>query len=395
MANTLTNLIPSLYKGLDKVSREQTGFIPACRRDSDASRAAVGQAVTYPISPAANIGDTTPAMTVPEPTDQTIGNDSITISKSRVAEFGFVGEERLGLDNNGAGFSLVQADMFAQAVRGLVNEVETDLAVAAVAGASRAWGTPGTSLFASNTNDIAQIRKILVDNGAPTADLQLVLDTTAGASLRTLHNLNDDRDDSRVAFGNQGVLINRDGMAVRETGQPVAHTAGTASGATTSAAGFAVGATTIALASAGTGTILAGDVITFAGDSNQYVVVTGDSDVSNGGSIVIQEPGLRQAIPGSTTAITIVNDGGGSSAVFNYDAGGIAFYRDALVLASRAPALPSEGDMAVDRMMMTDMNSGLTFEVAVYLGYKKVRYEVALAWGVKVTQPRHSALLIR
>ena len=31
----------------------------------------------------------------------------------------------------------------------------------------------------------------------------------------------------------------------------------------------------------------------------------------------------------------------------------------------------------------------------MYPGYRKVRFEVALAWGWKVTQPRHTALLLR
>ncbi len=79
---------------------------------------------------------------------------------------------------------------------------------------------------------------------------------------------------------------------------------GTNSGATTDSAGYAIGITAISLAVAGTGTILVGDVITFAGDSNPYVVTTGDTDVSDGGDIVIQAPGLLVAIPASATAIT-------------------------------------------------------------------------------------------
>lgn len=394
MPNTLTNLIPSLYAGLDTVSRELTGYVPAVYRDSSVDRAAVGQAVTYPIAPPGNGVDITPAMTIPEPTDQTVGNDSITISKSRAYEFGFVGEERLGLDNNGAGFSRVQADMFAQAVRGLVNEVENDLSVAAVSGASRAYGTPGVAPFTDDTSAVSQLGKILSDNGAPSSDRRLVVNTSAGANLRTLYGINTDRDWSNVAFDQQGVLITPHGMAIRETGQPVAHVAGDASGATTNSAGYSVGDRTITLASAGTGEIKAGDVVTFAGDSNQYLVTDGDDDVSNGGTITIQEPGLRIAIGSEATDITVVSNSEVSPALSDYDAAGVAFYRNSIVLAARPPALPDGGDVATDSFTMVDPVSGMPLEIRVYHGYRKVRFEVGLAWGVKVTQPRHTALLL-
>lgn len=398
MANTLTNLIPSLYAGLDMVSRELVGFAPAVGRNSTAERAAVGENVTYPITPAGNSGNTTPAMAVPEPTDQTIGSGTISITKSKNAEFGFVGEEKLGL-NNGAGYQTVQADMFAQAVRKLVNEIEVDIAAAAVAAASRAHGTIGTTPFASNMNDASQLRKILLDNGAPVSDLNLVIDTTTGANVQTLFGLNSARDWSSVPIAQQGILAVPNGMALRESAGFADHTTGTAVGATTSNAGFAVGTTSIALASAGSGTILAGDVITFAGDANKYVVVTGDADVSGGGTIVIQEPGLRVAIGASTTAITVERYTAPSPDVNLWSPAGVAFYRNAIQLVTRQPEMapdsaPGKGPL-IDVMTLTDARSNITFEVSVWGGYRKTRYEVALAWGVGVTQPRHTALLLR
>lgn len=83
-------------------------------------------------------------------------------------------------------------------------------------------------------------------------------------------------------------------------------TTGTASGATCSAI-EPVGETSIALSSAGTGTILVGDVITFGnGDLTEYLVTTGDTDVSDGGTLVIT-PALVVATAVGTT-ITVVSD---------------------------------------------------------------------------------------
>ena len=390
--NTLTNLIPSLYAGLDTVSRELTGYIPAVYRDASLERAALNEAIYFPIAPSGNSDTITPAMTVPEPTAQTVGSNYMTISKSKSAEFGFVGEARLGL-NNGPGYNVVQADMFAQALRVLVNEVENDLATAAAAGASRAWGSPNTAVFNGDIDDLSQLGKILSDNGAPPSERQLTIDTTSGAALRTLYGINTDRDYSKAPFQQQGVLATPHGMSIRETGQPISHTGGTATSATTSGTALAIGTTSIPLASAGTLAILTGDIITFAGDSRQYVVVTGDTDVSGGGTIVIQEPGLKTAIAAAATAITIVGSDT-SPADTNYEVAGVAFYRNAIALAARAPALPEGGDAASDRMMMVDPRSGLAFDVAIYKGYHKVRFDVSLAWGVKVIQPRHTALLV-
>ena len=236
----------------------------------------------------------------------------------------------------------------------------------------------------TNTADLMQARKILVDNGAPISDLQAVIDTTAGANLRTLYGINTSRDWSQVPMNQRGVLVTPHDMAVRESAQIITPSVGTGAGATTNAAGYAVGATTITLASAGTGTILAGDVITFAGDANKYVVASGDTDVSNGGTITLAQNGLRKAIPAAATAITVVSAGPRS----------MVFARSAIALATRAPALPVGGDSAVDRMMITDPVSGLTFEVSMYAQYRQMQYEVAAVWGTKMVKPEHAALLL-
>lgn len=382
MANTLTRMIPDLYESLDVVSRELVGFIPAVTMDARPARAAVGQSVVVPITPSATASDITPGVTAPNDGDQSIGNTTIQITKSRGVPFRWNGEEQLGV-NSGAGYNNIRNQQMQQAMRTLCNEVEADLAALHIA-ASRAYGTAGTTPFASDLSDPAQVRKILVDNGAPQSDLQLVIDTGAGAKMRTLAQLTKANESADTSLLRQGILLPLHGLDVRESGAVKTSTAGTASGATTNNAGYAVGATVITLASAGTGTFVAGDAVTFAGDTNKYVLASGDSDVSNGGTITLQAPGLRKAIPAATTAITVV-----AAAVRN-----MAFHRSAMILAARAPALPEEGDMADDRTLITDPRSGLTFEVAMYRQYRQVRYEMALAWGVQNIKSAHTALLL-
>ena len=377
MANTLTNLIPDLYAAMNVVSRELVGFIPAVGRNSGAERAAVGENVRIPIAPVGSMFDVTPAMATPEPADNVFTNTAIQITKSKGVSFGWVGEEQRGL-NNGPGYQNLQVQQIAQAMRTLCNAVEADVA-ATYAGASRAYGTAGTAPFATNLGDPAQVRKILSDNGAPLSDLQMVIDTTAGASMRTLAQLTKANEANDATLLRQGVLLDVHGFAIRESGQiaPVA-AVGTGASYVTSGA-LTVGQTVIPLIT-GSGTILAGDVITFNGDTNKYVVEVG---IAAPGSITIAAPGIRKAATsGKAVAIT---------AAFTPN---LAFDRQAIQLVTRAPALPGEGDSALDSMMITDDRSGLTFEVRMYGGYRKIRYELALAWGVKVIKPEHTAILL-
>ena len=379
MANNITALVPDIYEALDMVSRELTGMIPSATMNASANTAAVGQNIRVDVEPAGNVSDISPAMVVPDPTGQTSGSTDIIITKSRAAEFGFNGDEQLGLQ--GAGYQNVRAAKIAQAIRAVTNEVETDLC-ALQSTFSRAYGTAGTSPFgtANDYTDASNVLKILKDNGAPLQDNQLVIDTSAGVNLLGKQaNVADAGSDSILR---QGVLLDVNGMPIRESAQINTSVAGTSANAV-SAGAHVVGQTAITLKASGTGTIVTGDVITFAGDTNKYVVAAGVAAVS-GGALVIAAPGLRVAQNAGDKAITITAA----------SARNMAFNRSAIVLASRAPARPSEGDMATDVIVITDPRSGLSMEFAMYKGYRKVRYEVGLAWGVKNIKPEHTALLL-
>jgi len=375
--NTIDGLVPDIYEALDIVSRELTGLIPAVTLNASAQTAQVGQNIRVDIEPEGNGVDITPAMTIPEPTGQVSGFTDIIINKSRAFEFGFNGEDQKGL-NTGAGYMNVRQAKIAQAIRKAVNEVELDLA-GLQSTFSRAYGTAGTTPFgtANDYTDASYVMKILKDNGSPQSDNHLVVNTAAGANFIGKQSaVNAAGTDSMLR---QGVLLDLAGMPLRESAQISQFTKGTGVNYTSNTAGYAKGATAITLIT-GTGTVLAGDIVTFAGDVNQYVVAV----ALTGGVIVLAAPGLQQALPASAVAMTIV-----ASSARN-----MAFNRSALVLATRAPARPEEGDMADDVMIITDPRSGLSMEFAMYKGYRKVRYEVSIAWGVKNIKPAHTAILL-
>lgn len=386
MSNILTSLIPDLYAALDVVSRELVGLIPAVTMDARVDRAAVGQNVNVHVVPESNaLVNTTPAMAIPAAADQTIGVTQISITNSKAVPFSWEGNEQVGL-NSGAGYLSIRANQIAQAMRRLTNTIEADLA-ALYATTSRAAGTAATTPFSTNTAGLTAARKVLLDNGAPISDMQLVIDTTAGANLQTLYNINSSRDKAAMNLAEQGILTRLSGMDIRESAQILTPAAGAMASATSTSAAFTVGQTVIPLATAGTGVVSAGDVITFANDTNQYVVASvtfAGANPASGDTITLAAPGLRKAQGVATRAITVI-----AAAARN-----MAFSRSAIVLATRMPERPEEGDMAIDVMTIQDPRSGLAFEVAIYAGYRKVRYEIAAAWGVKNIKPAHTALLL-
>ncbi len=382
---TLTGLLPTIYNAMEVISREQIGMIPAVSRDSGAERAAINQTVRSPSVGPMVAEDLTPAAYAADTPNQTINYVDMVIQKARSVPFGITGEESLGLRNGGT-LGNINAQRITQALRTLGNEVEADLTALHV-NASRAYGTYNVTPFgtAADFTDFSNPLRILDDNGAPLTDRQMVLGSSAISNIRGkqsgLFKANEANSDELLR---RGIIGQVEGWDIHNSGQIRSLvTAGTAASATTNAAGYAVGATVITLASAGTGTMIAGDIITLAGDTNKYLLASGDADTSNGGTITLAEPGLRQAVVGAT-AITVI-----AATTRN-----MFFHRSAIQLATRAPAMPEEGDDADDVMMVTDPVSGITYEFCIYKQKRQVRYEVNLAWGVKAVAPRHMGILI-
>ncbi len=382
--NTLTGLIVDAQKAADRVLREQIGFLPAVFRDSSADMVAKDQNITYPVVPTMTASDVTPAATVTDPTGTTVGYGQMSISKIRKVPFSWNGEEQVSINKI---YDNVKQDQIAQAMRTLVNEIESDLFLAAKRGASRAYGTAGTTPFATagTLTDIAQIALILKDNGAWTDDMHIVYSSTTAAQIRgvqsSLFKVNEAGDAGMLRDGTLGRL---QGFSQHESAQIVSHTKGTASGYLVDlTAGYAAGSTTVHV-DTGTGTILYGDVLTntkTSRDTNKYIINTGFAGDGDG-DIVLAKPGNKIA--------WVNND---PVAVGNSYTGNFAFERNAIHLLTRLPMLPKEG-AAGEHEVITDPYSGMSFLLSVYPGYHKVIFELSIAYGVKAVKSEAIATLL-
>ncbi len=385
MANTLTGLIPTLYEALDTVSREMVGFIPAVTRNTSSARAALNETILVPITTGQVANDNIAGVSAPNTGDQTVTSIAMTIGKSKHVPIRWGGEEQRGMGNAGT-YNGVLLNQFTQGFRTLTNLIEVDLFNAAIINASRAYGVAGTAPFGvpGNLSDVAMVRKILSDNGTSTSELQYVGSTSAFANLRgvqsVLFKVNESGSSDLLR---NGVLGRLEGFDLHESVAVTMQAKGTGASYTTTNAGFAAGSTQIALI-AGTGTVNPGDVITFSGDANQYVVQLG---IAAPGTITIGAPGLVQAIPSLATAVTV-----GASRTPN-----VAFARSAIQLITRAPQMPvgPDGvamDMADDVVQVTDPVSGITFDIAVYRQFMQMVYHVRVAWGAAAIKPEHTVL---
>ena len=361
-----------MYRSLNTVARELTGAIMAVTRDSSAEGVAVGQKIEFPIVPEASLRDVEPSSTVPEVTGDEMGKRYLEITKSKAADVVWTGNEQVGL---GGMYDRILEDQITERMRSLANAVEEDLvSVAVVEGlnAGNGVGNGATSPFASDLSELTATLKKMQDNGAPTGELQAVLNTGASMNLRNLKQLQSVSAAGDQSLLRQGLLGKLVGFDIRESAGFKTHAKGTGAGYLVNGAAKA-GDTEITI-DTGTGTFVKGDLVKFGTGGDSYVVA---EDVASGGTVLKLVSPLQKDIA-DNTAVTIGD---------NYLAS-VAFPRSSLWLATRTVPMPEGGDMSVASRTISDPRSGLSFGVNLYPGYKQNHLEINLSWGVGVIKPK-------
>lgn len=384
MANTIpAEIITAAYDAMNVVSEELIGLIPAVSKNARAEAVSLNQDITAPVVGSKTPRDIQTGHAYRTPEDTSYDTVSVSMTKAKSAEFFWTGEEEKSLMLSDGVLTDINRQNIAQCLRGLVNEIEGDLAAEYV-NASRAYGTAGTLPFGTNDDlsDLSQVLAILDENGAPPMGRSVILNELTARQLQgkqpTLFNVNEGGE-MRRSFN----PISLFGSTVRMSHAVKRRDTATVNAGAMTNGAAAVGATEITINgvdNANKGP-KAGDIVTFAGDSTKYLVT--ETVPNSGTTLKIAAPGLRNAIGATAVAVTAVPD---------YTAM-MAFSMDALMLACRVPAVPEGGDLG-QRTYIQDPRSGLVFELASFPQVRQRTYEIGIAWGVKTIKPEHMALLL-
>lgn len=365
MANSLTKVIPQLLAQGLMALRQQAIMPRLVNRAYEEMAGDKGSTIDVPIPSAIQVQDVAPANTPPTTADVAPTSVPIQLNKWKEAAFYLTDKEVMEVMR---GTIPMQAS---EAIKAIANQLDADI-FAEAKGVYGFVGTPGTTPFGSDLTEYVQARAALANQLAPMEDRRVVLNPDAEANALLLRAFQD------ASFGGgTGVIIK--GQIGTKLGadwymdQNVpTHTAGAASGyLVNNVAGHAIGDSVI-LVDTGTGKFAIGDIVTFAGHSQTYVV-TDHSDTDPETSITISPP-LVAAVA-NNVAITKK-----ASHVTN-----LLFHRDAFAFATRPLQSAVEGlgnliQSAVDPV------SGLTLRLEVSREHKRTRYSFDVLYGVKLVR---------
>jgi len=352
----------------------EAAFMPLIvNRDYEATAGQKGSTVDVPIPSAIETQDVTASTTPPSTADVSPTSISVPLDQWKEAPFYLTDKDRMEVEDG-----QILPMQASEAIKSLANTVNEYLLN--FYKSFYGWaGSAGSAPFSSDTGDARNARKVLNKQLAPLEPRTMVIDPDAEANALGLTAFAD------MSFsGSSDAVIN--GELDRKLGfqwmthQLVkTHTPGTAisGGKTiTLTSDSSADATSVTLdVDSGTGTLVEGDIITFAGHDQTYVV-TADATLTTSGVAVSIQPGLKQDVDGSGVPVAVT---GKAEHVAN-----LAMHRDAIAFATR----PLEGTSHPSAVIstITDPMSGLTLRLENTREHKRDRWSYDILYGAQVVR---------
>lgn len=272
------------------------------------------------------------------------------------------------------------APMFLQNAVGPIVEEITSSIVGTYRGIYGYVGTAGTTPFGASPAEAQQAKTALTRQKSPRFMRKLVLNSGAYGNATGLQNF-------RLVDQSGTTETLREGEVGRAYGfdwhedvglDGISHiSTPLTAGACTVNGAHPIGATTISIAKATTASPLAaGDIISFAGDTQTYVVTTGVTLIVGNTNVQIQPP-LKVA---KTTgqAVTLR-----ASHSIN-----LAFHPMAFAFDSRPAARISLPGVTSNFMTWVDEMTGVALRLEIKEEYHQVGFYLSCLWGAKLVDPR-------
>lgn len=378
--NTLTNAIPKIL-AMALLSLRGFTVMPALvNLDYGTDAKEQGDTVDVPIHSAITALAVTHANTPPD--DAGITPQKVQIALDRWFEAPFFMSDKDLLEVSRPG-SFVPGQI-REAAKAIADQINADLfgCYNEVYGFT---GTPATTPFgtANDVSDATNLRKVLNSQRAPLGDRRAVLDVDAAAKALTQRSFQDAswrNNDQTIREGQIGRALGFDFF--EDQAVPTHTSTALSAGAATVNGAHAVGVTTVSIAKAtNASNLVKGDIITFAGDSQTYVVGA-NVTLAVGNTNVTISPPLKVAQAGgaamSLKATHVVN---------------LGFHRDAFALAMRPLAAPQGFTGGSIIQSMVDPQTGLTLRIEVSRQHKRTRWAIDALWGKKLVRPELAARL--
>lgn len=385
MANTLTAVTPKLLAQGLMALRQNAVMAQLVNRRYESMAGEKGSTIDVPIPSAIAVQAVTAAATPPSTAD--VGPTSVAVALNNWWEAPFYMTDQ-DMQEAMEGTIPMQAS---EAIKALANKIDSTILALYTKfygfhgnENSGAFLTPFTDSSGNPTDarDATKIRKILNSQLAPLDDRHVIMDPEGEAAALNIRAFQDTSwtGDPRAIM--EGQLNRRVGFNWWMDQNIPRHTAGTAAAATVTTSGTgALGVKTINLkVSTGTATVVVGDILTFTGHTQTYVVTAG-ATLTTSGVAVTFEPGLVVAV-GSGVAADIK-----PSHTVN-----LAIHRDAIAFATRPLAMHGPA-LGVISQSAVDPVSGLTLRLEITHEHKRTRFSFDALWGTEVVRRELGARL--
>lgn len=371
MANTLTNVLPTILAKGVLALRQQAVMARLVNRDLQADAQKKGNVVNVPIPSAVAARSVAPAVAYASNVDASPTVALVTLSQWYEAPMNLSDSDSASAVED---FITIQAS---EAVKSLANNVDQFI-LGLHTGFFGYYGTPGTTPFQGSLTAAAQAKKVLSAQLAPLGDRRAVIDPSAESYLTINQEIiqTQERGDSQgIIEGTIGRKLGFDWYMDQNVSTFTPGTGWVTGWAVSTTTGVAGASTLHILNATASGTILVGDLFTLGSDNKQYRVTAAATASATVGIDITIYPKLSAAASLGTTLAVV-----GSAYTVN-----VAFHRDAWAFASRPLSGVFQGGHIFQAP--TDPVSGIALRLELSRQYKQETLSYDILYGANVIRP--------